>query len=114
MIVELHEVPDEALDALLEALPDITCRDEDYRQALAAALTVWENRPRDLDPERLRTAEVTLATLREHAGRGTSLPADLFRNDHARGYESALRDVLAILDARWLPEGKPVILPGHS
>lgn len=65
--------------------------------------------PERTDAEKLRSAEITLATIREHAERNTSLPADVFRNEHARGYESALRDVLAILDARWLPEGAPVI-----
>ena len=64
------------------------------------------------DAEKLRSAEITLATIREHAERATVLPPAAFRNDHARGYESALRGVLAILDARWLPEGAPVILPG--
>jgi len=63
------------------------------------------------DAEKLRSAEITLVTIREHAERHTSLPADVPRNDHARGYESAMRDVLAILDARWLPEGAPVSLP---
>jgi hypothetical protein len=64
------------------------------------------------DAEKLRSAEITLATIREHAERATALPADVFRNDHAHGYERAMRGVLAILDARWLPEGTPVILPG--
>jgi hypothetical protein len=116
VIIEVHEVPDAALDALVEAAPGDGRRPdrEEWRQALAAALTQWENRPRDLDPEKLRSAEITLATIRDHAERNTSLPAGVFRNDHARGYESALRDVLAILDARWLPEGAPVNLPGWS
>jgi hypothetical protein len=61
------------------------------------------------DAGKLRSAEITLVTIREHAGRATSLPPDVPRNDHARGYESAMRDVLAILDARWLPEGAPVV-----
>lgn len=61
------------------------------------------------EAEALRSAEITLVTIREHAERATALPADVFRNDHARGYENGMRDVLAILDARWLPEGAPVI-----
>jgi hypothetical protein len=65
------------------------------------------------EAERLTSAEVTLATIRDHAERATSLPADVPRNDHARGYECAMRDVLAILDARWLPEGTPVIIGAH-
>lgn len=69
--------------------------------------------PESTDAEKLRSAEITLATIREHAERNTALPADVFRNDHARGYERALRDVLAILDARWLPEGEPVVFSGH-
>jgi hypothetical protein len=63
------------------------------------------------DAEKLRSAEITLATMREHAERSLSLPADVPRNDHARGYESALRDALAILNSRWLPEGTPISLP---
>jgi hypothetical protein len=59
--------------------------------------------------DQLRSAEITLATIREHAERATSLPPDVPRNDHARGYGRAMRDVLAILDARWLPEGEPVV-----
>jgi hypothetical protein len=53
VIIEVHEVPDAALSALFEAAPDEGWPDgsrEDWRQALAAALTVWENRPRDLMP----------------------------------------------------------------
>lgn len=61
------------------------------------------------EAERLRSAEITLVTVREHAERATSLPPDVPRNDHARGYERAMRDVLAILDSRWLPEGAPVV-----
>lgn len=56
------------------------------------------------DAERLRSAEVTLATIRGHAESGARAGG----SDHARGYASAMRDVLAILDARWLPEGEPV------
>lgn len=63
------------------------------------------------EAERLRSAEITLATIRETAERATALPDDVFRNAHARGYEKAMRTVLAILDARWLPEGAPVNLP---
>jgi hypothetical protein len=70
--------------------------------------------PERTDAEKLRSAEITLVTIREQAERSLSLPADVFRNDHARGYESAMRDVLAILDARWLPEGAPVNLPASS
>jgi hypothetical protein len=66
------------------------------------------------DAERLRSAEITLATIREHAEGSLSLPADVFRNDHARGYESAMLDVLAILNSRWLPEGTPISLPAQS
>jgi hypothetical protein len=55
VIIETREVPDEVLDALLEAAPENAAHPwkksglrEDWRQALAAALTAWENRPRDL------------------------------------------------------------------
>jgi hypothetical protein len=54
VIIEVHEVPDTVLDALLDAVPDsdpgAPWNREDWRQALAAALTVWEKRPRDLMP----------------------------------------------------------------
>jgi hypothetical protein len=52
VIIEVGEVPDAALDALIEAMP-VPGQDnerEDWRQALAAALTQWEKRPRDLVP----------------------------------------------------------------
>jgi hypothetical protein len=48
-------------------------------------------------------------TIREHAERSTSSPSAGQFNDHLRGYVSAMRDVLTVLDARWLPEGAPVI-----
>jgi hypothetical protein len=53
MIIEVSEVPDEALDALLEAAPPLGSDEdrswrESWRQALAAALTQWEGRPRAL------------------------------------------------------------------
>ena len=63
------------------------------------------------EAERLRSAEITLATIRETAERHASQP---FATGHGQGYRSAMRDVLAILDARWLPEGAPVILGGRS
>jgi hypothetical protein len=50
VIIEVGEVPDEALDALLRAAPDDVADPEGWRQALAAALTQWEKRPRDLVP----------------------------------------------------------------
>jgi len=54
MIVEVHEVPDEVLQGLLDAMPDPNLLDAEWRagwrQALAAALTAWEARPRDLAP----------------------------------------------------------------
>ena len=65
------------------------------------------------DAERLRSAEITLVTLREIAGRHLMAPADPDsvnpRVAHACGYERAMRDVITILDSRWLPEGQPVI-----
>jgi hypothetical protein len=62
------------------------------------------------DAERLRTAEVTLATIAEHARALLAISAPGGGNEHARGYDAALRDIVAILDARWLPEGHPVVL----
>jgi hypothetical protein len=63
------------------------------------------------DAERLRSAEITLATIRDTAQTTARLGA--VGGDHAQGYASAMRDVLAILDARWLPEGEPVIFGEH-
>lgn len=60
------------------------------------------------EAEQLRSAEITLVTIREHAER-SQLGGPEAGNDHARGYKRAMRSVLAILDARWLPEGEPVI-----
>jgi hypothetical protein len=51
MIIETGEVPDAALDALAEGMPEIEDGSRDgMRRALAAVLTAWENRPRDLMP----------------------------------------------------------------
>jgi len=56
VIIEPKEVPDEVLDALLEAaaprLPGtpVGAARENWRPAPAAALTEWEKRPRDLMP----------------------------------------------------------------
>lgn len=54
MTIETREVPDGVLDALLDAVPDkdpaAPWTREEWRQALAAALTEWEKRPRDLMP----------------------------------------------------------------
>ena len=61
------------------------------------------------EAERLRSAEITLATIREQAESATATEGG---NDHAQGYARAMRDVLAILDARWLPEGEPVHFGG--
>jgi hypothetical protein len=58
--------------------------------------------------ERLRSAEVTLATIRDHCAPYRE-PATWSFADYARGYQRALADVLRILDSRWLPEGQPVI-----
>lgn len=67
--------------------------------------------PERTDAERLKSAEITLATLREHVDRLLGIPAG---NEHGRGYEAAMRDVRAILDSRWLPEGQPVVLSASS
>lgn len=51
MIIEAGEVPDSAVDALAEAMLEIEDGSRDsMRRALAAVLTAWENRPRDLMP----------------------------------------------------------------
>jgi hypothetical protein len=65
------------------------------------------------EADRLRSAEVTLATIRQHAESALKLSkAAGIENPlpQARGYDRAMRTVLAILDARWLPEGEPVVL----
>jgi hypothetical protein len=64
------------------------------------------------EAERLRSAEITLATIRQHVERMLSLSAAAGVDDplpQARGYDRAMRDVLAVLDSRWLPEGEPVV-----
>jgi hypothetical protein len=52
MIIESGEVPDGVLQELLDEMPGETLEDAEWRdgwrQALAAALTEWEKRPRDL------------------------------------------------------------------
>jgi hypothetical protein len=50
VIIEAEEVPDGVLDALLNVMPPASGIRNEWRQALAAALTAWENRPRDLMP----------------------------------------------------------------
>jgi hypothetical protein len=62
------------------------------------------------EAERWRSAEITLVTVREHAERAVQVKPET--SVHALGYWRAMRDVLAILDARWLPEGEPVIFDG--
>ena len=66
------------------------------------------------EAERLRTAEITLATLRDHAERNLAIAKAVgeSRFPETRGYDRAMRMVMAILDSRWLPEGQPVIMPG--
>lgn len=49
MIIEVHEVPDAALDALMGWVGANLTR-EGWRGALAEALTEWEKRPRDVVP----------------------------------------------------------------
>ena len=64
------------------------------------------------EAEKLRSAEITLATLREHVERLIAVTDAVGESSlpETRGYDRAMRTVLAILDARWLPEGTPVIL----
>jgi hypothetical protein len=54
VIIEVHEVPDAVLQELLDTMPDKYLEDAEWRdgwrQALAAALTEWEKRPRDPMP----------------------------------------------------------------
>jgi hypothetical protein len=47
------------------------------------------------EAEKLRSAEITLATIREHAERAQLGGPDA-GNDHARGYKRAMRGVLAL------------------
>lgn len=62
------------------------------------------------DAERLRSAEITLATIRDHAERSLRVSG---ATGHAGGYEHAMRDVVTILDSRWMPEGEPVVFGGQ-
>jgi hypothetical protein len=50
VIIETGDVADGVLSKLLQAAPDDPGDPEGWRQALAAALTQWEKRPRDLVP----------------------------------------------------------------
>ncbi len=64
------------------------------------------------------TAEqVTLATVRQHVERMLKLTADSGvthdRHSHAAGYDSACRDVLAILDMNGRPAHEPVMFSGE-
>ena len=52
--------------------------------------------------------QVTVATIRSWAERAAAVPGS---TDHSRGYESAARDVLAILDMNGRPVHEPVIFP---
>ncbi len=56
----------------------------------------------------VESAEITLATLREWAERAAATPV-FERHTHVAGYRKAARDALAILDARDLPPGTPVV-----
>lgn len=65
-----------------------------------------------VEPDRqLAEAEVTLATIRDWADSMHRAAAPGERAGHAAGYDSAVRDVLAILDSRGRPPGEPVVLP---
>lgn len=70
MTIETGEVPDDVLDALLEAAPEAVAHAwkksglrEEWRQAAATALTAWENRPRDLVPLTYAAHECAWSTL---------------------------------------------------
>lgn len=65
------------------------------------------------EAERLRSAEITLATIQSHVARMLALSKDAGVESplpQVRGYDRAMRAVRAILDARWLPEGTPAVL----
>jgi hypothetical protein len=58
------------------------------------------------------TAEqITLNTIREHVERMLAVSADVKpeRQSHAAGYDSACRDILAILDMNGRPAHEPVV-----
>lgn len=57
---------------------------------------------------KLASAEVTLATMRDWAERMAASPGG---SEHAKGFNRAVGDVLAILDSRDLPPGAPVVFP---
>jgi hypothetical protein len=60
------------------------------------------------EAEKLRSAEIALATIRGQVESAKAISPGA--NAHAQGWRRAMRAVEAILDARWLPEGAPVIL----
>jgi hypothetical protein len=103
-----HDAEDRALlDVMNGWLGRIHEMPEDDRLYMLGTLAGALGRRLD-DARRLRSAEVALTTIREIAEPAATSGG----NDHARGYASAMIDVLAILDARDRPEGDPVILGG--
>lgn len=62
-------------------------------------------------PDDLASAEITLATVREHAERAVDLTRTAPPGSHAAGCRQMAREVLAILDKRYAPAGEPVIMP---
>jgi hypothetical protein len=106
-----HDAEDRALlDTMSGYLGHIQDMGEDERLHMLGLLVGALSRRLGEAPA-LRSAEVTLATIRDTAARHAPLP---FATEHGQGYRTAMRDVLAILDARWLPERAPVILGGQS
>ena len=107
-----------------------------YGECMAELMRIWanwENEGRELpsgarragghagpsgEPHDMTTTEptaeqITLATIREHVERMLALTADSGvrpeRQSHAAGYDSACRDVLAILDMNGRPAHEPVV-----
>jgi hypothetical protein len=57
--------------------------------------------------ERLRSAEVTLATIRGQAEQVLAVQAAAGAGVHSPGYINAMRSVLAILNSRWTLKDMP-------
>jgi len=106
-----HDDEDRALlDTMSRYLGRIHEMPEDDRLLMLGMLAGALSRRID-DAGELRSAEITLAAIRDTAESAT-VTAALPSAHLARGYQAAMRDVLAILDARRLAEGAPVILGG--
>jgi hypothetical protein len=103
VIIEVHEVPDAVLQELLDTMPDKYLEDAEWRdgwrQALAAALTEWEKRPRDLMPLVAGhdvPAGKRLYASRDLKGSAFELAVDQHLNGEGWHLETVMRNMLVI------------------